>query len=110
MGDENDEWDDHQFFNYLYFIHMVCLKSEMDLTDECADAMMEKVNVPVDLVNACMDDSFAVEGDWKSFNPMLADDRESINEQGIVMNPSLTINSHPYIEELKGEKVFRAIC
>lgn len=110
IGDESGEWDDHEFFNYLYFIHMVCLKQDMNLTDECADRMMDKVNIPVDIVNKCMEDSFVNISDWQSYNPMLAEDREHINDQGIVMNPSLTINSHLYTEELKGEKVFRAIC
>ena len=98
------------FFNYLYFIHMVCLKEDMDLTDKCAELMMKEVKIPIDKVNECMEDSFAETGDWDSYNPMLEEDREHINDQGIVMNPSLTINSHPYTDELKGEKVFRAIC
>ena len=41
---------------------------------------------------------------------MLYRDRESINDVGSVLNPSLTINSHPYMDELKAEKVFSAIC
>ena len=99
-GDLADEWDDKFFWNYLYFIHRVCLVPNMTITDHCAEKMMKSIGIPVDKVNECMEDSFSVRGDWTSYNEMLAGDRDNINDLGVVMNPTLTINSHPYEGEL----------
>ena len=71
---------------------------------------MDAVKIQKDKVKKCMDDSFNVPGDWTSYNNMLALDRELITDLGVQMNPSITINSHPYTGEMKGEKVFAEIC
>jgi len=72
--------------------------------------MMEIVDIDKDKVNECMDSSFKVHGDWQSNNQMLADDRKTINDLGVALNPSLTINGHPYSGELSGKEIFKAIC
>ena len=110
IGEMEDEWDDHMFWNYLYSVRMVCLKPDHDLGDDCADYVMDEIKIPKDKVYKCMDESFGTSGDWNSYNGMLYRDREVINDLGTVMNPSMTINSHPYTDELRGEKVFAAIC
>ena len=110
IGDMEDEWDDHMFWNYQYVTHLTCVRPDTDLTDSCAETIMGAVGIPVDKVNKCIDDSFNISGDWTSYNSMLARDREQINDLGVKMNPTITINSHPYTGELKGEKVFAEIC
>ena len=41
VGDMKNEWDVHLFFNYLYNVYFQCLNREMQLTDRCANFVME---------------------------------------------------------------------
>ena len=110
IGDLDDEWDDHMWWNYVYYMSLSCVNPRSDVEDECADKIMDVIGIKKEKVNKCIDESFGEPGDWNSYNNMLARDREQINDLGIKMNPTITINSHPYDGELRGEKVFAAIC
>ena len=57
-----------------------------------------------------MRSSFADPGNWESDNKLLAEDRKAMNDLGVIMSPSVTINSHPYSGELKGELIFKELC
>ena len=41
VGDMKNEWDVHLFFNYLYNVYFQCLNKEMQLTDNCAEFVMD---------------------------------------------------------------------
>lgn len=83
IGEWEDEFDDHIFFNYLHNIHLSCLKGELQITKECAEKQMADLGIPVDLINECMIDSFEIKGAYSSYNDMLFDDREATTDLGI---------------------------
>ena len=83
IGEWEDEFDDHLFFNYLYNIHFTCLAGELKITNQCAEKQMANLGISVDVVNDCMVKSFEDEGDYSSYNNMLYDDRVAATDLGI---------------------------
>jgi len=57
-----------------------------------------------------MNSSFQSRGDWSSYNYLLGRDRKTAVKDGIEMNPSMTINGHPYAGKLEGKAIYEAIC
>lgn len=97
-------------FNYMYDIHYGCLGKNQELSDECANMVMKNLGIDVAAVDLCIDTSFAVKGDWSSYNQMLAIDQNFAQVNSIQLNPSLLINSQPYRGPMRGEDIFSEIC
>ena len=83
IGDLTDEWDMHVFFNYLYNMQFVCLTSDRQLTDECAERVMYDLDIDAMAINSCMKTSFDSYDDWDSYNSLFERDRDSANDLGI---------------------------
>ena len=109
IGEKKDQYDGHTFFNYLSVIEE-CYHKETDETERCIRAWMRELEIPVDKVTACINDSFEDPEDWESYNYMLAADREVANNLGITMNPSVSINGHIYSGDWKVEDMFKVMC
>jgi hypothetical protein len=72
---------------------------------------MDNLHIPKDTVSQCIRDSFATPGDWESYNVSLGIDREFANHLGgVQMNPSVSINGHPYHGILKADQIFEGVC
>ena len=54
IGEMEDEFDDHLFFNYLYNMHFTCLNNDRELTDHCANRQMKNLGLPVDKIEKCI--------------------------------------------------------
>lgn len=80
------------------------------MTDRCANDVLESLEIDPQMVEVCVNGSFAVKGDWDSYNYLLGDDREYQIGIGVQMNPSLAINGHQYHGDLNADKIFRSIC
>ena len=80
------------------------------LHEKCANNVMQDLDLPVDKINKCIEDSFIIPGDMESYNWVLGVDREVANRNGLTKSPSLTVNGHPYYGQFKAEPMFDAIC
>ncbi len=110
VGNSLDFREGHSFFNYLIDIQWKCIKDERVLHEECANKVMEDLDLPVEKIKKCIKDSFIISGDQESYNWVLGVDREVANRNGVTKSPSLTVNGHPYYGEFKAEPMFEAIC
>jgi len=54
IGEMEDEFDDHLFFNYLYNIHFTCLDHHKELKTECANRQMKDLGLSVDNIEKCI--------------------------------------------------------
>ena len=110
VGDKPDQNDGHTFFNYIYWMHVQCLSGSGTLSEACANKVMDKLDIPVEEVNACINESFVETGDFDSYNRLLGADREFANHSGSNMSPSVTIDGKPYLGKFKADDIYEAVC
>ena len=63
----------------------------------------------IDTLNACVEGSFAVPGDWQTDNSILREDRIWANANQMRLHPSVTINNITHTNST-GQDLALAIC
>ena len=119
------EKDNKIFFNYLYTFYSTCLNATgliKNFHKVCSEAVMKHLNIPNEIINNCIRDSFDNYDDFKnSENKIYSQNSEDINnyklnKQG--RQPFILINKIEYKVNnlilskgsLKGLNLLEAIC
>ena len=80
--------------------------------EECFDwsTVMINGNEEVTTINNCVESSFATNGNYKTGNSILKQDKVWAKEVGLQFHPSIVVNNQTYQGDISGEKLAWAIC
>jgi hypothetical protein len=78
------------------------------MDDECAGGCMERSGINPTQVKRCMDSSGGLEKDQT--NSILEEELDSLEQDGVVVLPSVFVNNAPLRGGLTTNEVFQAIC
>ena len=73
--DEYNDNDRHIFFNYLHNLRFSCLETAGEITDSCANTVMNALKIDIQQVKNCMENTEIEAGSYH-INTLLEEDRE----------------------------------
>jgi hypothetical protein len=91
----------------MHDVHASCRD---DITEDCSRKAMEKISIPFDEIQQCVNNSFDTNDHAKSSNKYLEKDVNDWKNKGPHFFPALVINNVTYRGFLNPEHVFDAIC
>ena len=110
MTNEYTDLDDHVYLNYMYDVRADCLEGQGygRISANCSRSVMQRLGIDWKLISSCV--SYQSADKQHSSTYLFQEDREKLLEYGITLTPALVINSHPYLQALDGDSIFRHIC
>jgi len=98
------------FFNYIESYRSACNTLDKYSKQFCSYETMRSVGIDGEKVFECVENSFETAGDRSSDNVLLKADQELVEQLGVYMNPSMTVNNVTYRGYLDGHDLFLTIC
>lgn len=96
------------YWDYIHEFLNRCDSDDFFANEDCVKDAMKNSKIDYNRINQCMTDSGGLEGDKK--NVLLENEIDAAGRRGVVVLPTMFVNSAPLRGALTSNTVFNAVC